>query len=121
MTRVKLGMANSRMKDFYDLLILSQSFAFEGELLCQAIRATFERRNTELPDGVPFALSVDFSADRMKMTQWLAFLRKSGADSVGDLRSVCDSIDRFVREPLVSLASQTDSFQKRWPAGGPWI
>ncbi|CDX38151.1 hypothetical protein MPLDJ20_220072 [Mesorhizobium plurifarium] len=46
---VLLGQANSRMKDFYDLLALSRLFAFEGGSLIQAIRATFERRDTLLP------------------------------------------------------------------------
>jgi predicted nucleotidyltransferase component of viral defense system len=41
---VHLGLANSRMKDFYDLMVLSRSFTFEGDVLVRAIRATFERR-----------------------------------------------------------------------------
>ena len=41
---VMLGIANSRMKDFYDLWVLARQFEFQGPLLCQAIRATFERR-----------------------------------------------------------------------------
>lgn len=49
----KLGHANSRMKDFYDLAVLSQTFAFEGELLVRAIAATFARRKTPLPTGLP--------------------------------------------------------------------
>ncbi|WP_292452245.1 nucleotidyl transferase AbiEii/AbiGii toxin family protein [Mesorhizobium sp.] len=54
---VVLGQANSRMKDFYDLLALSRLFAFEGGSLVQAIRATFERRDTLLPTETPFSIS----------------------------------------------------------------
>jgi hypothetical protein len=39
-----LGLANSRMKDYYDLLTLSRLFAFNGATLCAAITATFVRR-----------------------------------------------------------------------------
>lgn len=46
---VKLGMANSRMKDYYDLWTLCQEFDFDGDVLSAAIRATFRRRKTALP------------------------------------------------------------------------
>lgn len=36
---VKLGMANSRMKDFYDLWVLAQKFQFESATLAAAIQA----------------------------------------------------------------------------------
>jgi len=44
-----LGIANSRMKDFYDIWALARGFAFEGAVLAQAIRRTFERRGTAVP------------------------------------------------------------------------
>ena len=46
---VMLGIANSRMKDFYDVWTLARHFAFSGPVLCAAMRATFERRKTVLP------------------------------------------------------------------------
>jgi hypothetical protein len=46
---VKLGMLNTRMKDFYDLWELSRRFDFDGATLCRSIKATFERRGTPLP------------------------------------------------------------------------
>lgn len=67
---VSLGIANSRMKDYFDLWALSHYTDFDGELLCKAIHATFERRRTPLPDGVPFGLSDQFAQDRQKQTQW---------------------------------------------------
>src|SRR5260221_10916815 len=57
---VHLGLANSRMKDFYDLVILSRMFEFEGDLLARAIRATFDRRKTPVPSGLPIALTSAF-------------------------------------------------------------
>ena len=46
---VKLGIANTRMKDFYDLEVLSRTFAFKGKTLAQAIQNTFQKRGTDLP------------------------------------------------------------------------
>ena len=63
---VMLGIANSRMKDFYDLWVLARQFEFQGPMLCQAIRATFERRRTSVPAEVPLALSAEFSNDQGK-------------------------------------------------------
>jgi len=40
---VKLGIANTRMKDFYDLEVLSRTFAFEGKTLAKAIQSTFQK------------------------------------------------------------------------------
>jgi len=77
---VKLGMANTRMKDFYDLWRLSQDFDFDGALLIEAIKSTFTRRGTEVPAGIPLALTDEFSGDAQKARQWQAFLRKSGLE-----------------------------------------
>jgi hypothetical protein len=74
---VSLGVANSRMKDFFDLWAISQTFAFEGTVLARAIKATFERRTTALPAQTPFGLSEAFAADPAKQIQWLAFLRRT--------------------------------------------
>lgn len=117
---VKLGMANSRMKDFYDLLILSESFEFEGEILSNAIMATFQRRGTSLPRTLPIALTEVFASDKMKCTQWSAFLRKSRGSFSGSLEDVSLALSRFVEEPLAVLAAGEMVFAKRWSPGGPW-
>ncbi len=58
---VKLGIANTRMKDFYDLEVLSRTFAFEGKTLAQAIHNTFQKRGTDLPvAGLPVASRPSF-------------------------------------------------------------
>jgi hypothetical protein len=57
---IKLGMANSRMKDFYDLWVLAQRFEFQSTALAAAIQATFDTRRTSLPVSVPLALRPDF-------------------------------------------------------------
>lgn len=90
---VMLGQANSRMKDFYDIWILSRSLTFDPARISAAIKATFERRNTPLPTETPLALTASFSEDPQKRQQWRAFCRDIGQepgtllDIVGDLRA----------------------------------
>ena len=75
---VKLGLANSRMKDFYDIFVLARDFDFEADILKSALHNTFERRGTPLPKTAPLAWTAAFTADAAKVTQWSAFLQKSG-------------------------------------------
>jgi predicted nucleotidyltransferase component of viral defense system len=117
---VQLGMANSRMKDFFDIVVLSRLFDFEGDLLARAIRATFERRATALPSGPPVAFTPAFAADATKRTQWTAFLRKSGAPAdPADLPTAVAAVRVFLTEPL-RAASVHASWGARWTRGGPW-
>ncbi|PYU55990.1 MAG: hypothetical protein DMG55_25750 [Acidobacteria bacterium] len=76
---VKLEMANTRMKDFYDLWRLSQ-VDFDGALLTEAIKATFQRRGTQVPSNTPKALTDEFARDAQRVRQWQGFLNKSSLD-----------------------------------------
>ncbi|MGK2909118.1 MAG: nucleotidyl transferase AbiEii/AbiGii toxin family protein [Sphingobium sp.] len=72
---VKLGLANSRIKDYYDVWALLMTREPDLERLASAIRATFERRGTALPGGTPDALSATFAEDDTHKSQWRAFTR----------------------------------------------
>lgn len=115
---VWLGIANSRMKDYFDLWILSRHTDFDGALLCKAIHATFERRRTPLPDGVPFGLSDEFAQDRQKQTQWQAFLRKNALDGL-PLSEVVAGVRGFLSLPLDALRHGA-AFHQTWLAGSGW-
>jgi len=116
---VKLGMANSRMKDFYDLWVLAQRFQFESATLAAAIRATFATRKTVLPISLPLALQTDFYKLPSKQTQWKAFLRKSGLKADSSLEETIQVIRKFVM-PVVEGISKGDREKKIWQAAGPW-
>jgi predicted nucleotidyltransferase component of viral defense system len=116
---VKLGLANSRMKDFYDLVAMSRMLEFEGEVLVRAVRATFARRKTPLPEGLPVALTAAFAEDPTKRTQWKAFIRKVGDPDVVDLFDAIEQIVRFAAIPLAAAATG-ETWNAAWPAGGPW-
>jgi predicted nucleotidyltransferase component of viral defense system len=117
---VMLGIANSRLKDFFDVWTLSRLFDFRGELLARAIAATFERRQTAIPDGVPLALTADFATDPTKRTQWTAFVNRGRfADCPTDLQKLIEPLREFLLPPLTALNSGRP-FDQHWPAGGPW-
>lgn len=92
---VKLGIANSRMKDYFDLWVLLRDGAVVADTLTPAIRATFERRGTPLPMAIPFGLSDDFARDVTKQRQWQAFLAKNALDAPN-----LDEIVAVLREAL---------------------
>lgn len=66
-TMIKLGILNSRMKDYYDVWLLSRKFDFNGKLLARAIKATFKQRNTPL-DNAFVLFSGDLRRDAGKQT-----------------------------------------------------
>ena len=120
---VNLGMANSRMKDFYDLWALSSHFDFSGPVLSRAIQRTFARRDTVLPEQTPSGLSQIFYSDKQKNLQWKAFLRKSLLASLSaapTLEETCRLLESFLMPPTKAL-TRGQSFTGHWPEGGPWI
>ena len=101
---VALGRANSRMKDFYDIWILSRSFAFDDDRLPRAIAATFARRGTPIPDELPDALSPAFAADAQKQQQWRAFI-EDVAIIPGEFADVIMDLAAFLM-PQAAFATQ---------------
>ena len=96
---VSLGMANSRMKDYFDLRALLREGTLDVAVLAAAIAATFARRGTSLPSETPLGLSDEFAGDETKRAQWKAFLGKNRL--VGpDLANVVAEVRRFVADPL---------------------
>jgi hypothetical protein len=118
---VKLGIANTRMKDFYDLEILSRTFAFDGKTLTKAIQNTFQKRGINLPiEGLPFAFTSEFYDDVNKKQQWTAFCakNKSYVETV-EFKVVMEAIRNFLALP-VRTVQEGNSFSKTWKPGGPW-
>ncbi|MCP4682579.1 MAG: nucleotidyl transferase AbiEii/AbiGii toxin family protein [Desulfobacterales bacterium] len=116
---VKLGILNSRMKDFYDIWFLSRTFDFSGETLAKALEKTFETRNTPI-NANPAVFDPSFTKDEDKKVQWLGFIKKAnltGApDSFGD---VVATIKVFI-EPVVLSLVKRKTFRRFWSAPGSW-
>ncbi len=115
---VVLGSRNSRMRDFFDVFMLSRNRVFEGRTLAEAIEATFGRRKTEIPDATPVALTSDFSRSREKQVQWGAYLRKNGL-AAEDFPRVVVGLAHFIAPVLKALRARRP-FVPTWPPGGPW-
>lgn len=117
---VNLGMANSRMKDFYDLYIMAGAFRFDGQTLSESVAATFSRRKTAIPAGVPTPLGEEFAGDPDKQKQWRAFLARNRLESEGlGLVEVVGFLRRFIM-PLLDALRKQRGFHLLWPEGGPW-
>lgn len=114
-----LGLLNSRMKDYYDLALLSRMYAFDGERLAHAIVATFRHRRTTI-EAEPIGLTQAYSDDPARVLQWRAFVRRSrfGSES-GDLTRLIDEIRPFLL-PILSKIAADHPFKAGWRPGGPW-
>ncbi len=115
---VTLGELNSRMKDFYDIWLLSRQFDFSGKNLTEAIRLTLERRETQIPDIVS-AFSEEFVT--VKQIQWAAFHRRLRQVHVPeDFADIVLAVKNFI-EPLVAALSSGKVPPDHWTAPGPWV
>ncbi len=77
-----LGMANTRLKDYFDLDVLLGDDALDPAEQRSAIKATFARRGMPMPTEWPAGLTATFADDQVKQAQWKAFLRKNRLDAV---------------------------------------
>ena len=117
---VALDLANSRMKDFYDLLAMSRLFAFDGTTLAAAIHATFERRVTTVPRERPPSLTSVFSDDPQKLQQWRAFItREALLIDEPDLPTVICEVGDFIM-PAARGAIDDGQIPGRWTSDGGW-
>ncbi|MCX6636274.1 MAG: nucleotidyl transferase AbiEii/AbiGii toxin family protein [Acidobacteria bacterium] len=115
-----LGLLNSRLKDCFDLWLLSRLSAFAGHILVAAINATFGRRGTQV-DASTAELTDSFAPNPAKAIQWKASLRRSRfSDRPHELIEVVSHVRASASPPLPAAAARTE-FRSACPAGGPWI
>lgn len=111
---VVLGIANSRLKDFYDLWLISRTFEFDRTKLVAALGRTFERRQTPMPNDVPTGLTEQY-AEQWR-GRWNAYLRREHMHAAPvDLRVLL----RDLREFLIPVMFPSNE-PSHWTPGGPW-
>lgn len=101
---VKLGLLNSRMKDFYDIWIMMRQFDFSGAQLAEALKKTFKRRKTTLPGDRPFFAEEIYDEKSDRQTLWKAFLKK------GDIKHAPEKLSAIAREIEEFLIKLLDAF-----------
>ncbi len=117
---VKLGILNSRMKDFFDIWLMLRQYDFEGPKLAEAIAKTFLARGTDI-NAKPIALTNSFAEEHAKVTQWRGFIRRNRLTNVSqDLGEVIQTIANFL-VPIAESLALKQSFRATWKAPGPWI
>ena len=117
---VKLGLLNSRMKDYFDIWLIMRQFDFNGMNLDEALKRTFQHRKTDLPQKRPlFAEEIyDDKSDRQIL--WTAFLKKGDIKHAPDkLSKTAKAIEKFLIQPLDAIHRGLE-FKKSWKASGTW-
>lgn len=119
---IEIGLANSRMKDYHDIWMLSRTLEFDGQDLAEALRATFERRDTELPTEIPAELTSEYTGQPETSRMWDTY-RKGFSEAVtdlpDDLHEVADAIAAFVMPASVAAASGV-AFRETWTPTSGW-
>jgi hypothetical protein len=119
---VEIGMSNSRLKDYYDVWMLSRGLGFGGQELVDALSATFAKRDTRLPAGVPPELTAEFTAQRATSRMWASYrstLSTAGIDAPEDLAELAAQIAEFIAQPLEAAAAKAE-FDRTWTPGRGW-
>jgi len=117
---VMLDIRNSRMKDFYDIWFMANTWTFDMGSLRKAIIASFERRGAKIPVEVPFALTDDFLNDSQKKQQWSAFVsRLNPGDNAPSLGEVGAILCTFLL-PCISGDSLAEAEVRSWTPSQHW-
>jgi hypothetical protein len=118
---IKLGLLNSRMKDFYDIWLIMRNFEFEGAILVEAIQNTFNHRKTDIPKNKPLFDDEIYDEKSDRQTLWSAFLKKEDIQHAPDTLSViAKKIENFLVEPIVAINGKV-KFDKTWKSQIGWI
>jgi len=115
-----LDIRNSRMKDFYDIWFMANTWTFEMATLRDAISASFERRGVGIPRDVPFALTEEFLSDPQKTQQWNAFVsRLYPGGALPSLEEVGVLLRAFLLPCILSI-STAETTAHRWTPSLHW-
>ena len=97
----RLGIVNSRKKDFYDIWVLSRLFDFQGRTLLKAVQLTTNRRGTKIA-GEPVIFTLKFKTE--KQSQWTAFLNRiSDTTAPRDFAEIIGQLHEFLQPVIDAL------------------
>ncbi|MEX1030015.1 MAG: nucleotidyl transferase AbiEii/AbiGii toxin family protein, partial [Paenibacillaceae bacterium] len=108
---ITLSIVNSRMKDFYDIYILSTRHNFDGRVLQEGVFETLSRRGTIIERShVMFTHA--FAQDPSRGSQWVAFLNRTRLDSI-PFETIMNHIRTFL-QPVYEAILEEDELLKTW-------
>ena len=106
-----------RMKDFYDIYYLSQSFDFNGRNLQEAITQTLSTGGTPYErDSLDRVVALAEDSDMQ--TKWRYFLKTIKGREI-PFQDVITGIDRFLR-PVWAVIVNEDEFFAAWSVETGW-
>ena len=104
---------SSRMKDYYDIYYLANKFDFDGKVLTEALKKTFENRGHSFTIE-QFEQVMNFDNDEEMQKKWKAFVRKIDIKT-DDFSTVLKTIKTFLTEPFTA-AVRDKEFTEKWSA-----
>ncbi|MEK6564199.1 MAG: nucleotidyl transferase AbiEii/AbiGii toxin family protein [Candidatus Omnitrophota bacterium] len=117
---IKLGLLNSRMKDFYDIWLMMRQFEFKGANIASAVKKTFNNRKTDVPNKKPLFANEIYDEKSDRQTLWSAFLKKGDIQHAPEtLSTTAKEIENFLIEPIMAL-NENGNFDKTWKFPRGW-
>ena len=108
---LRLSTINSRMKDFYDIFIISDIKDFDGRVLQEAIFSTLQKRGTPLEVN-PAVFTRKFIDDETRLRRWEGYLKRIGKDVMEFFR-IMERINTFLH-PIYTSIIREEEFFKMW-------
>lgn len=117
---VKLGEADSRLKDFSDIWAISRTFGFDLPALAQAMLGTLNQRGTPIPNDIPVALTDAFAALPEKQKGWEGFLKRNPpAIDPPPLPELLSDLRAFLG-PVIRALALPEGAKGTWVPGSGW-
>ena len=117
---VQLGSLNSRMKDFYDIWLMTRQFDFNGTQLSEALKRTFAKRKTLFPQSRQLFVEDIYDEQSHQQMLWKNFLGKGKIENISaKLSVVARDIEKFLSKPIDAI-NKDQTFKCSWKAPGPW-
>ena len=104
---------SSRMKDYYDIYYLANKFDFDGNILSNALRKTFENRGHTFTTE-QFEAVMSFDDDESMQKKWKAFSHKIDVKT-DNYSIVLRTIQKFLIKPFIAAINE-DFFCEHWIA-----
>lgn len=104
---------SSRMKDYYDIYYLANKFDFDGNILSNALRKTFENRGHAFTTE-QFEAVMSFADDEGMQKKWKAFCRKIDVKT-DNYSIVLRTIQKFLIKPFMAAINE-EFFCEYWIA-----